>query len=80
MKVSIAFGRVLKQARMEKELSQEALALNTGYDRTFISLLERGHRQPSIKTVFDLSTELELNASELIRRVERMVRRSGPRS
>ena len=79
MKVSVAFGRVLKQARQDKELSQEALALNTGYDRTFISLLERGHRQPSIKTVFDLSMELDLNPSELVRRVEKLLRRPGAR-
>ena len=53
MDIGAAFGRVLKQMRTEKDLSQESLALNSGYDRTYISLLERGHRAPSLKTVFD---------------------------
>ena len=46
-----AFGEVLKQYRTAACLSQEKLALEAGLDRTFISLLERGRRQPTLTTL-----------------------------
>jgi len=46
-----AFGEVLKQHRTAAGLSQEKLALEAGLDRTFISLLERGRRQPTLTTL-----------------------------
>ena len=42
------FGKVLKDLRLDAGYSQEKLALDCGLDRTFVSMLERGKRQPSI--------------------------------
>lgn len=61
-----AFGLVLKKIRTEKGISQEKLALNTDLDRTFISLLERGHRQPSLESILKLANSLNIPAHELI--------------
>jgi transcriptional regulator with XRE-family HTH domain len=36
-----AFGKVLKKIRHEHSFSQEALGFESGYHRTYISLLER---------------------------------------
>lgn len=66
-----AFGAVLRQLRTEKGLSQERLALDGGLDRTFISLLERGLRQPSLTTLLQLSNVLGVKASEIIAEVEK---------
>jgi transcriptional regulator with XRE-family HTH domain len=62
-----AFGVVLKRLRAEKQISQEALALESGLDRTFISLLERGRRQPSLSTIFQISNPLGVEAHELVK-------------
>ncbi|VUD62391.1 hypothetical protein TDB9533_03031 [Thalassocella blandensis] len=62
-----AFGFILKSARSKKGLSQEQLALNCDLDRTFISMLERGQRQPSLTSILAISTSLEIPANELIR-------------
>ncbi|WP_420823886.1 helix-turn-helix domain-containing protein [Sulfurifustis variabilis] len=59
--------------RKKKNLSQEQLALNSNLDRTFISLLERGLRQPSLTTIFQLSRALDTSATELISTVETKV-------
>ena len=53
-----AFGIVLRDLRHARSLSQEALALESDLDRTFISLMERGLRQPSLTTVLQLSGPL----------------------
>ena len=62
-----AFGHVLKRTRKECGLSQEQLALQSGLDRTFISLLERGKRQPSLTSIIEVSDRLNIPANELIR-------------
>lgn len=49
-----AFGTVLRNLRTKAGLSQEQLALESGLDRSFISLLERGQRQPTLKTILQL--------------------------
>ena len=67
MTPSEAFGQVLKEARTQREISQEKLALNCDLDRTFISLLERGQRQPSLASILSLSTSLNIPADELIK-------------
>lgn len=66
MEPEIAFGKVLKRIREKKGLSQEKLALSGGLDRTFISLLERGLRQPSLKTILQLAKSLDIKPSELV--------------
>jgi len=65
-----AFGQVLKELRKEKGLSQEELAHESGLDRTFISLLERGKRQPSLGTIISIANVLELTASTFVQKVE----------
>ena len=48
------FGKVLREMRDENQISQEKLAEYCDLDRTYISLLERGLRQPTITTIFKL--------------------------
>jgi transcriptional regulator with XRE-family HTH domain len=64
------FGEILREARIEKGLSQEQLALACDRHRTYISLLERGQNSPSLRTLFLIASALGLKASELVRRVE----------
>lgn len=64
------FGKILKKIRDEKGFSQEKLALEADLDRTFISLLERGLRQPSLNTLLQISKALDTKASEVVAQVE----------
>ena len=41
-------------------LSQEALALNAGVDRTYVSGIERGVRNPSLKSMQRLAGEMNI--------------------
>ncbi len=64
------FGRVLRELRHERGLSQEALSFACGRHRTFVSLLERGRSGPTLGTVWRLADALDVAPSEFIRRVE----------
>jgi transcriptional regulator with XRE-family HTH domain len=64
------FGEILREYRTRADLSQEKLALESGLDRTFISLLERGLRQP---TLCVLAETLQSRASVMIAEVEERV-------
>ena len=64
------FGKTLYRLRKEANLTQEKLAELAGYDRTYISLLERGLRKPTIKTLFDLSKPLGVSPHQFVKSVE----------
>jgi len=55
------FGQILKVLRDGKNLSQEELAHQSGLDRTYISLLERGKKNPTIKTLWDICDVLNVS-------------------
>jgi transcriptional regulator with XRE-family HTH domain len=73
--VAMAFGRVLRELRVRKKLSQEALALRAGLDRTSPSLLERGQRQPTLAVVLAVAEVLEVSPSMLINRTVEELRK-----
>ena len=66
-----AFGKVLRALRVERGLSQEALALEAGVQRNYVSLIERGVNQPTITIIFKLATALEMNPSQVVELVEK---------
>ena len=59
------FGERLRELRTERGLSQEAFAHEAGLDRTYISGIERGRRNVSIRNVERLAIALGLSISEL---------------
>ncbi|MFH1933720.1 MAG: helix-turn-helix transcriptional regulator [Pseudomonadota bacterium] len=65
------FGATLRETRIEQGLSQEDLGFKSGLHRTYISLLERGLKSPSLHTIFKLSQALGLPPSEFFARLER---------
>ncbi len=69
--LATTFGQVLRKVREDSGISQEHLASECGLDRTYISLIERGQRNPTLKTVFLISEALEVAPSTLIRKIER---------
>jgi len=71
-----AFGFVIKKYRTELSMSQEELALESGLDRTYISMLERGKRRPTINTLFSISSTLNVRPYKLIKEIEEFIEQS----
>lgn len=59
------FGEKVRKERMKKGLSQEKLGFETGLDRTYISGIERGERNPSLKNIGRIAKALKLSLPEL---------------
>jgi transcriptional regulator with XRE-family HTH domain len=70
MEVEQIFGLVLKEVRSQKKISQNQLAHSAELDRTYISLLERGLRKPTIETLFKIAEALNMKPSALIQKIE----------
>ncbi len=60
------FGVVLRELRREAGLTQRDLVFECGLDRTFVSLLERGLRQPSLTTLFVLAAALNVSPADIV--------------
>jgi transcriptional regulator with XRE-family HTH domain len=67
MKDEEVFGTLIKDIRKNKSISQEKLAEKTGLDRTFISLIETGKRNPTLTSICKLANGLDIKASELLK-------------
>jgi transcriptional regulator with XRE-family HTH domain len=64
--ILLSFGYSLRHFRKAKMLSQEDLGLKSGLDRTYISGLERGKRNPTLKIINILAKNLEIPISYLV--------------
>ena len=78
MEIEQAFGKVLRKFRTERSLSQEELAHICDLDRTYISLMERGKRKPTITTIFALAKGLKVLPSKLILTTEKLINLEEP--
>ena len=67
MDIKKKFGINLKRLRLEKEISQESLALSADLDRTYIPSIEKGERNVSIIVVEKLANALNVQIAELFK-------------
>ena len=70
--------RTLRKAR--GNISQEAFADHCGLHRTAVSLIERGKRVPSLKTLVTIADGFDVSLSELLRGVDDNNRKRRPRT
>jgi transcriptional regulator with XRE-family HTH domain len=60
-------GANVRKARKAKGISQEELALESGMKRSYVSDLERGTRNPSVRALGRLALALEIEPADLLR-------------
>ncbi|MGN6467939.1 MAG: helix-turn-helix domain-containing protein [Rhizobiaceae bacterium] len=64
--VHTVLARNLRLARARVGISQEELANRAGIDRTYVSGIERGVRNPTVAILARLAAELDTTASDLL--------------
>ena len=60
-------GRNLARIRAVKGLTQEMLAERSGFSQQYLSGLERGRRNPTIVTIYELAQALGVSHLDLVR-------------
>ena len=59
-------GRNFGRLRKQKGFTQETFAEASGFTQQYISGLERGRRNPTIVTLFELATTLSVSHVDLV--------------
>jgi transcriptional regulator with XRE-family HTH domain len=70
-RLSRAFAEIVREQRGRKGLSQEALAEAADIHHTYVGLLERGKRIPTIQVAERIANALGRKLSSLIEEAER---------
>ena len=70
MTVELALGHEIKKGRVALQKSQEDLAFEAGIHRTYVSMIERGKKSPTLAVIVKLANALHVKPSELLQRVE----------
>jgi transcriptional regulator with XRE-family HTH domain len=73
-----AFGQALREFREAQKISQEDLAYQAGFDRTYVSMIERGLRSPTIRSLVRLAQTLNLRPSQILARMEQILSDKKP--
>ena len=74
LELSDAFSLVIKNRREAKGLSRAALAEKSGLHQTYIGLLERGARSPTLDTAKTIADSLGVPLSHLVIEAEKLSR------
>jgi transcriptional regulator with XRE-family HTH domain len=69
--VLLVLGKRVRELRAAQGFSQEAFADHCGLHRTAMSLIERGKRVPSLRTLLTLSEGFGMSLSELLEGVDK---------
>lgn len=59
------FGQRIKKLRLEKGWSQEKMAEVADFHRTYIGMVERGERNPSLKSIERFAKAFDVTIKEL---------------
>ena len=74
---SDAFGPVLRQIRMSRNMTQEVLGGLVGVSSPYISMLESSRNYPSLEMIFRLASVLNVNPSSIIEAMEKRLNWKG---
>lgn len=70
--ILLAFGANIRKLRLKKGLTQRTLAVRSGLDVTYISGIERGCRNPSLKSLESVAAGLGCSIAETCRNLDKL--------
>jgi transcriptional regulator with XRE-family HTH domain len=66
MGLAVVFGRNVRERRVSKGITLEALAHDVGLSYSYLGELERGRRNPTLKVIEQIARALEVDALVLL--------------
>lgn len=77
MGLNEAVGEAVRQMRVHKRLSQEALAELAGLHRNFVGMLERAETSASVHSLEAIARALHCRASDIVLAAETLCQNRG---
>jgi len=65
-------GENVRRIRQDRGLTQEQFAVQSGFSQQYLSGLERGRRNPTVVTLFELASALSVTPVDLLAPIEGM--------
>lgn len=63
--INLAFGKRVAKLRKNAGYSQEQFAFKCDIDRTYVGIIERGEKSPTLNTIQKIADALGISKSEL---------------
>ena len=60
-------GRNMKKIRLSKQMSQGDICRKLGVDRSYISNVESGHKNPTLSTITKIAKALGVSIDKLVK-------------
>ena len=70
-----AVGRVVRQLRKSRGLSQEVFSGLVGIARSHLAMIESGTKKPNFETIWRIANAFDMAPHELVRLVEEEIQR-----
>ncbi len=64
--LSVVIGRLVRDSRLERKISQEKLALICNIDRSYLGRVERGEVNITVEKLYDIASALGIAAKDLL--------------
>lgn len=64
--LSNVIGQLIRNRGTQRSITQEALALQCGIDRSYMGRIERGEVNLTVEKLYEIASALEINAKELL--------------
>ena len=68
-KLSQNFGKIIRELRRDKKLSQEELGFQSNLHRTYIGMIERGEKNITLENIEKLSKGLDVSMKLLFEKL-----------
>ena len=66
LELSIEIGQLIRKKRKEKKITQEALALQCGIDRSYLGRIERGEVNITVFKLYEIASILKVEPYHLL--------------
>ena len=66
LELSIEIGQLIRKKRKEKKITQEALALQCGIDRSYLGRIERGEVNITVLKLYEIARILKIEPYHLL--------------
>ncbi len=70
--LSLNFGKIIREFRKEKGISQEELAFRSNLHRTYIGMIERGEKNITLENIEKLSKGLDVSMKLIFEKLNKI--------